>query len=256
MLWAFVYQYALHNPAKLPIYKIETGDKNITLISMAHIASPEFYKNVQERVYKHLSQSGTVVYYEWVKSGSASGNIKLKQILNTDLSEFYDNIAIHAWLVSQTESNTLTANDREYNVDLSSDEIVHLYEERKTKNNPSNDQSMQVLFPDEDLGNLSQLLQVQNDREKQLQILLLRAMFSLSTRHQAFFGQELIGWWDPFFDTILIDRNQHVVNTIKKWQDKDILILYGSLHMQGIIDLLRSADPNLKQQFIESIPLF
>ncbi len=253
MMGAFVYQYAIHNPARLPIYKVETGDKTITLISMVHIASPEFYQNVQNKVRDHLSKSGSVVYYEWVQSGSASGNTRLKEILNTDLNKFYDEIAYNAWLVSQSEQNTLTAHEREYNIDLSSDEIVTLYEERRQKNSSAH---LEVLFPDEDLSNLRTLLETKTEREKQLQILLLRTLFSMSTRHQAFFGQEIVGGWDPFFDTILIDRNQYVVDTIQKRGDKDILILYGSLHIPGIIDLLKTKDPNLKQEFIESIPLF
>lgn len=256
IMGAFVYQYAIHNPARLPIYKIETGDQTITLISMAHIASPEFYNNVQERVREHLSHSGSVVYYEWVQSGSASGNTRLKQILNTDLSEFYDTIASHAWLVSQTENNTLTTHSWEYNVDLTSDDIVRLYESRKAKVDPKNNEDTQILFPDEDLREISHIFQTNNEREKQLQILLLRTLFSFSTRHQAFFGQEILGAWDPFFDTILIDRNQHVVDTIEKRWDKNILILYGSLHIPGIIDLLRSKDPNMEQEFVESLPLF
>lgn len=253
IIGAFVYQYAIHNPAKLPIYKVETGDKTITLISMVHIASPEFYKNVQDKVRNHLSKSGSVIYYEWVQSGTQSGNTKLKEILNTDLNEFYDEIAHHAWLVSQSEQNTLTAHDREYNIDLSSDEIVTLYEERRQKNSSAH---MEVLFPSEDLSGLRTLLKTENEREKQLQILLLRTLFSLSTRHQVFLGQEIIAGWDPFFDTILLDRNEHVVDTIEKRGDKDILILYGSLHIPGIIDLLKAKDLNLKQEFVESISLF
>lgn len=256
MMGIFVYQYAIHNPARLPIYKIETGDKTITLISMVHIASPEFYQTVQNKVRDHLSKSGSVVYYEWVQSGSASGNTRLKEILNTDLSEFYDEIADHAALISQGEENTLTKSDREYNIDMTSDEIVALYEDRKENNLKGNDGNVQVLFPDEDLSNLRTLLETKTEREKQLQILLLRTLFSMSTRHQAFFGQEIVGGWDPFFDTILIDRNQYVIDTIQKRSDKDILVLYGSLHIPGIIDLLKAKDPNLKQEFIESIPLF
>lgn len=256
MMGAFVYQYAIHNPARLPIYKIETGDKTITLISMVHIASPEFYQNVQNKVRDHLSKSGSVVYYEWVQSGSASGNTRLKEILNTDLNEFYDEMADHAALVSQGEENTLTKSNREHNIDMTSDEIVRLYEARKEKSVRENSENIQVLFPDEDLSNLRTLLETKTEREKQLQMFLLRTLFSMSTRHQAFFGQEIVGGWDPFFDTILIDRNQYVVDTIQKRGDKDILILYGSLHIPGIIDLLKAKDPNLKQEFIESIPLF
>ncbi len=106
------------------------------------------------------------------------------------MSKFYDEIAKKADLTSQSEQNTLTENNREYNVDMTSDEIVTLYEERRQKNSSAH---MEVLFPNEDLSGLRTLLKTENEREKQLQILLLRTLFSLSTRHQAFFGQEILG---------------------------------------------------------------
>ena len=256
LIGVFVYQYAIYNPARLPIYKVETGDKTITFVSMVHIASPEFYQNVQDRVRTHLAKSGSVVYYEWVGSGTQSGNIRLQEILNTDLSKFYDEIAKKANLTSQSEQNTLTENDREHNVDMTSDKIVELYEERRRAKKNATTEDIPTLFSDTDIDDLWELLQTKNERERQLQVLLLRTLFSLSTRHQEVFSQEIIGWWDPFFDTILLDRNQYVFDTIQKRGDKDILVLYGSLHISGIIDLLRAKDPNLKQEFIGSIPLF
>lgn len=93
MLVIFVFEYGIRNPAKLPIYKIETSSgATVTFISMAHIGSSDFYQNVQSKVQQTLSESGSVILYEGV-TRTSTGDLMISEILPDDLSKMYATIA-------------------------------------------------------------------------------------------------------------------------------------------------------------------
>ena len=70
------------------------------------------------------------------------------------MSKFYDEIAKKADLTSQSEQNTLTENNREYNVDMTSDKIVELYEERRQAKKNATTEDIPTLFSDTDRDDL------------------------------------------------------------------------------------------------------
>ncbi len=45
------------------------------------------------------------------------------------------------------------------------------------------------------------------------------------------------------YHTILYERNLHIVNAIEASDQKNIVLVYGALHFEGIYSLLRSHDP-------------
>jgi hypothetical protein len=105
---------------------------------MIHIASPEFYDDVRMDM-KELNAEDYVFFYEGVKPGTAESLEKLSQLVGIDVSEeMYDTIANIAGLTYQGDeiySDILPST----NVDLSTDEIVNLANEKSILK-PENEQ--------------------------------------------------------------------------------------------------------------------
>lgn len=71
-----------HAPATLPRITITNGDKTVIFQSMMHIASPEFYTDIEADM-RQLANEDYIFLYEGVKADSPESLEKLSTLMGT-----------------------------------------------------------------------------------------------------------------------------------------------------------------------------
>lgn len=115
-------------PAKLPLYTLSNGEKTLKFQTMSHIASQKFYMQVHNTILLEKKQ-GFVLFYEGVREGSPENQKDFDAALGIKFdSTLYENFSKLYGVVAQ--DNTLflgLENTKDYNVDISLDEVMILY---------------------------------------------------------------------------------------------------------------------------------
>jgi hypothetical protein len=211
---------------------------------MSHIGSQQFYVGVQERLLK-AKQSWYVLFFEWVQPGNAENKKKFDQALWVNLNpESYEQLAYLYGLSSQDNQMFLwLENDKDYNIDMSIDDIVRIYERKYTASttNTSSWANMQEVF------NIEEQLLSQLDNLSEKELFLIRyfnqAIINFIMKHDALRNWILsLTGRDDIFSVILDDRNKFLVQGITESKEKKIYILYGLMHFQWVFELLQQQD--------------
>lgn len=124
------------------------------------------------------------------------------------------------------------------NVDLSLDEIIDLMGENNSQN--------QAIANDMVLPEFSELSSIQ----KKMVRIMVQAIFNFQAKSQDILAKDFYKN-DSMMSVLLYKRNEPVIDFIVKNPDKNIAIVYGSLHYDGIISELQSRDNSWKIHSIE-----
>lgn len=213
---------------------------------MSHIASSEFYEWVKNDIIK-AKKDDFVLYFEWVQPGSTENMEKFNTALGVKFDAgVYDNLSKLYGIVAQDNELFLgLENNKDYNVDLSIDDIMELY-------TPSTEKKW---LPKEayDINNdiVSRLSELS---AKELAILrfINQSFLNFIMKNEVFRDTIIqnLGNTD-LFEVILEDRNKHIVEEVYNRKDEKIFILYGLMHFKWVLDILQQRDPNWRIENIE-----
>ncbi len=243
IIWSFAYYQNEISPAKMPFYTINNGKKTIKFQAMIHIGTENFYKSVQKNI-KKSKENGYVLFFEGVKPWKEENMKKFDEALGVNFTpNLYKNFSRLYGLTFQDNSELLwLVNNYDFNIDLSIDEIIKLYEKlpkEGAKNIPSEIQDVDALVLEE----LSQL------NEKQLQVLVYinQAIMNFIIKNDKLQAGVLAIFWNSnLFEVILNKRNELLISEIQKSKYDKIFITYWLLHFKWIFDKLKEIDPNWK----------
>lgn len=227
----------------MPQFTISNWQKTVVFQAMSHIARPEFYKQVQEEITTFKTASW-VLFYEWVKEWTKESNEKFDQALWVNFTpDLYKNMSRLYGVTFQDNSKLLwLVNNLDFNVDLTLDEVVKIYEE-KVKNNSSKNENKQEVInaSDEIVAKLSTI----NDRELKILVYINQAILNVIIKNDDKMKKLLENFWNPdLLDVILDERNKNLSDNIIKSEYNKIFITYWLLHFDWVLKLLQESDSN------------
>ncbi len=258
LIWSFAYYQNNIKPAKIPVYTISNWDKIIIFQSMSHIWSQNFYDKVKKNIEKYKNQ-WFVLFFEWVKPWKQKNEEKFDEALwmNFD-KDLYKNISKLYGIVHQENQDFFSiVNSLDFNVDLSIDEIMEIYENKifskqKTKKLKNN----QIPKEEEKKGEKWKIMDVNKEvikilaelNPKQLTILryINKSIISFIVKNDKVATSLTKLQNTDLFDVILEDRNINLVNEIEKTKYDKIIITYWLMHFKWVLELLKEKDPNWK----------
>lgn len=225
----------------MPQYHMTNGEKEIIFQSMIHIGSKDFYEQIQQEVEK-AKKSGYVLFFEGVRPWTEENMDDFDQALGIQFTEdLYDNFSQLYNLTFQENNMFLwLVNHKDYNVDLSIDEIMNFYrlEKRNTtekKENPPVDVNTEIL------SHLSSL----NDKQKYILVYVNRAILNFITKQENLREWILSATWqEDIFSIILNERDANLAKTVHESSEEKIIILYGMMHFEGFFEILKNFDSN------------
>jgi len=240
--WFCVYQNILF-PAKLPLYTLSNGKQTIEFQTMSHIASGKFYRNVKENITK-AKKDWFVLYFEWVRPGNTENTQAFNEALGIKFEAWiYNNLSKLYGIEAQNNSDFLwLVNKQDYNIDLSIDEIMEQYNsinipQRNRSSSPAFDINQDIL---ETLSTI---------RKRELSILrfINQAFLNFIMKNDSFRNSVISKLWNTnLFDVILDERNAHIVSEVYQKDDAKIFLIYGLMHFEWVLELLKQQDPNWK----------
>jgi hypothetical protein len=237
VLWVFssillvfmAYQYAF--PASVGKIILSNGERNIVFFQMSHIATPDFYREVQSDL-QFLTASGYTVYTEWVTPGSPESQVRFDELMWVKMTDtLYSSLADLLGLVAQDDSiySWLPEGSVE-NVDISLDTVVQLI------GTGAIPQSVDPVDLEKELALF------QESGQGPLFAPFMRSMLSYFLRNEGNIDSMMSGFSPEVFDTILYDRNAYIAERFFSDTRRDIALVYGALHFQWIYDILQSRD--------------
>jgi len=250
VIWSFWYYHNFFSPAHLPLYTLSNGTQTIEFQTMAHIASKSFYNSVENNI-RAAKQDEYVLYFEWVTPWTKENSEAFDRALWIQLwPDTYKNLSTLYWTEAQDNEQFLNIiNNKDYNIDISIDTIMEIFNEKNTSTE-NNWLSSEVYNVSEELfTRLSKL----NERELSLVRFMNQAFLNLIMKNNGLRDGIIENFWNTdIFSVILDDRNVHIVNEVINRQDKKIFIIYGLMHFEGVYELLKASDPNWEITNIES----
>jgi len=247
-MWGFWIYHNIIAPAKFQLYTLSNGEKTIQFQTMSHIASEEFYERVQRNIIRSKNND-YVLYFEWVQAGTSENIEAFNKALWIEFEAgIYENFSKLYGVVAQNNDDFLgLINNKDYNIDMSIDEIMEIYNSY-TKNDNKNEDREVFNMNEEVIKTLASL------KPKELQILrfINQSFLNFIMKNEAFRNTiiETVGNTN-LFSVILDDRNIHIVEQIYTRDDEKIFILYGLMHFDWILKLLQAKDPRWKIQEVQ-----
>lgn len=243
-LWSFSYYQNEISPAPMPEYTLSNGEKEVVFQAMSHIGSNEFYIQVQSnlRAYKN---AWWVYFFEWVRPGTPENMEAFNEALGIEFDpELYKNFS-QLYGVSHQDNSIFfdLVNDLDFNVDLSIDDIMEIYNSSKTSI-PKHFSSAQTVDINSEIEFILRTIP-----PRQLAILqyLNKAILNLMIKSDGI--QEAItnNYGNPkIFEVILSGRDQVLAQAILESEYPKIYTTYGLLHFEGVLELLQQEDENWK----------
>lgn len=243
--WAFIAYHNILVPATLPYYKISNGEQTLHFQTMSHIASQSFYTYVRDDIFK-AKKDGFVLYFEGVRPGSEENMNKFNSALGVELEPgTYDKLSELYGIVAQDNSYFLwLVNNKDYNIDLSIDEIIEIYEAKKELSATSDRNllwSGSVLSSE--MQNIDAYINDMSEREISFLRYINQAFMNMIIKNESIRTIIMKAVWnEDIFTVILDDRNAHLVKSINDNPKKDIFIIYGLMHFDGVYELLKQSD--------------
>ena len=230
--------------AKMPEYTISNWEKTVKFQAMVHIWSKKYYEEVINNL-KTFKENWWVYFFEWVKTGSEENMQAFNNAIWVEFDQdLYKNFSKLYWVTFQDTSLFLgLVNNLDFNVDLSVDEIIKLYEEKNIQKNIEKKYNTPIDANKEILKTLSTL----NERELKILVYLNQAILNL------IIGSDDVQWMlsnkftnKELFEVILDERNKILVNEIQKSEYDKIYITYWLLHFKWVLEELKKQDPKWK----------
>ena len=242
------YYYNEKNPAPMPEYTISDWDKTIIFQWMSHIWTQKFYDNIVTNLTKE-KKDWAVYFYEGVWPGSEENIAKFNKALWVKFDhDLYDNFSKLYWVVKQDQRVFMNIeNDFDFNVDLTMDEIVEMYEKIPNKE----EKSWEPLDISQEL--IKQLASL-NDRQLKILVYINRAILNLiiwSEGTQDFLQNNFSN--KDLFDVILNERNKVLSKAIIESKYDKIYITYGLLHFRWVMKILKQKNNNWKIVSIKNL---
>jgi hypothetical protein len=211
---------------------------------MSHIGSESFYLSVAERINRN-KKSWSVLYYEWVLPWNEENTQGFNSALWMNFKPgLYDSFSKLYWIQAQDNADFLwLVNNEDYNIDLDLDTIMDLYRKKVWS---SAEQNKWLLWNEKvrDLNDdvISQLSQLW-DRELLVLRYINQWILNFIIKHswiRNFIIDKIAN--EDIFAVILEDRNKHLVQEILTRDDEKIIVLYGLMHFEWVLELLQSQD--------------
>ena len=243
--WFTVYQNHI-SPAKVPLYTLTNGEKTIQFQTMSHIASPDFYEWVKNNI-TTAKKEGFVLYYEWVRPWSKESSEIFNTALGINFSEgLYENFSKLYGIVAQDNADFLSIeNEEDYNIDLSLDEVVRIYQEKISQ---IPEKSEWILASEEVLDINSEALSLLSELSPR-QLLIVRyinqSLMNFMLKHESLRDSIVENFWNTdIFSVILDDRNSYLVEEILTSSHENIFVIYGLMHFSWVYELLQQEEWN------------
>lgn len=245
LIGSFAYYHNNINPAILSNVHLENNlGQKVVFVKMSHIATENFYNQKKQSI-DNLSNSGFIILEEWVRPGTSESEEKFHQMLGFDLrGDTYEKVSKIFNYTHQTRDlyDNIPENQL-VSVDLSLDDIVISAESLNSHENKEKLQNLQI---EEVLHVFENLSEFQKATFRYLWQFLLNI-----TAKQAGDSFSFDSIDSSLMNAILDKRNMPVVEYIRSNPDKNIAIVYGSAHYDGIIEELRKFDKTWKIVWVE-----
>ena len=239
------YQNVLY-PAKMPQFTISNWKKTVVFQAMSHIASPNFYNQIKNEIINY-KKKWYVYFYEWVKPGTKENSKNFNKAIWIKFDKnLYKNFSKLYWVVNQDNSIFLwLVNDKDFNVDLSLNEIMKLYNDKvKEKNVEKKQLPNEVIDINKQVINSLAKL---NPKELSIIRFINKALLNLIMKNDNIQNSIMNNFSNKtLFDVILKQRNKHIVENIYSNPSDKIFITYWLMHFNWVLDLLKQKDPNWK----------
>ena len=244
IIWAFTIYQNEYAPASMPKITLVSSDKIVVFQTMSHIGTANFYKEVAKSI-KQAKKDGFVYFFEWVKPWTSQNNQDFNKALWIKFSEnLYKNLGKLYWVVNQDNSKFIwLVNDKDYNIDLSIDEIMKLYKnsENTSKNPPK--QKIPIDVNERILETLSKL----NQRQLNLLVYINKSILNFIIKSDKTKNLVSDNFWNKLlFEIILNKRNEVLATQIINSPHKKIFITYWLLHFDWVFELLKADDKSWK----------
>ncbi len=246
-----------HNSFPWALGKITLSDGNNTIVfyQMSHIATQDFYKDVESGI-TELSSSGFVIYAEGVRPWTPENHEKFNKLLGIKFwTGTYDVISGMIWLTAQDDTLfSWVPSTSLVNVDISIDDIVNLVGTWALSLNQDSPVDIEAELSAFKWIQASWLLEY-----------IFRGILNFSIKWSTTGGSTLLvdtldssklmpsGIQEGLMDTIVWKRNSYIVDYYMKHSPKKSVFVYGALHFPGIFDLLKKHNPNWHIESVEPI---
>lgn len=242
IIWGFAYYNNKISPAPMPEFTLQNDKgKEVIFQAMSHIWTWDFYETIQNNL-RNYKKTGWIYFYEWVKPGSEENMRAFDEAIWIKFDkDLYANFSKLYWVINQ--DNTIyynLINNLDFNVDLSIDEIMELYNK-----NPKQDKS--ITPPIDATKTITDTLTSLNEKELKILVYINQAILNFIIKSEK--TQELITnnfWNQELFDVILNKRNDVLANAIIESKYNNIYITYWLLHFAWVLELLQKNDSSWK----------
>ncbi len=245
ILWWLSYYKNEINPTPMPTYSLSNWSKQVTFQAMSHIWSKEFYKTIQTNL-KQKKRDWYVYYFEWVKPWTDENMDSFDEAIWVKFDKnLYENFSKLYWVVHQDNSIYFNlVNNKDYNIDLSIDEIMEFYQKSETKKIKVKNKKSEVMdINAEIITTLASL----NDKELSILRYINKALLNFiiwSEKTQDIVMSNFTN--KELFSIILDKRNEVLAKKIIESDDKKIFITYWLLHFKWVFEILNKSDKNWK----------
>ena len=247
IIWWFCYYYNEIHPAGMPTYTLTNGEKDVVFQAMSHIWSTNFYESIQTHL-KKKKQEWYVYFFEWVQAGTAENMQKFDAALWIEFdADLYKNFSkLYGVDYQDNEIFMNLVNNRDYNIDISVDDIITYYEHSENSQTDTSEKTTVSEIYDIN-AEVIELLSLLNERQLQVLQYVNQALLNFiigSDQTQTLIQNNFSN--AQLFEIILDKRDDHLADEIITTSEKKIFITYGLLHFDGVFEKLKSNDPNWK----------
>ena len=254
ILWGLSYYKNEINPTPMPTYYLSNWEKQVVFQAMSHIGSEKFYKSIQVDL-KQKKQNWYVYYFEWVKPGSKENMDKFDDAIWVKFDKnLYENFSKLYWVVHQDNSIFFNlVNDKDYNIDLTIDEIMKFYEDNDTPNplagtSPLQEENAQIKWKTEVMDLNSEIIKTLaslNDKELSILRYINKALLNFIIGSENTQNIVMDNFANKKLFGIILDKRNEVLSTkIINSDDKKIFITYWLLHFKWVFEILKKSDSN------------
>ncbi len=229
-------------PAKMPEYTLTNWEKTVKFQAMIHIWAQEYYDKIIDNL-RDFKQDWWVYFYEWVRPWSEENMKEFDKALwiNFD-ANLYPNVSRLYWVTFQNTNDFLwIENELDFNVDLSIDEIIEIY----NKNQSNQQQEEQTREPIDANTQILETLAWLNQRQLNVLVYVNQAIMNLIIGNpdiQSSMTKAI--WAEDIFDVIIDERDEYLAQEVQNSEREKIFITYWLLHFEWFFEELKKLDPS------------
>ncbi|PID84167.1 hypothetical protein CSB09_02725 [Candidatus Gracilibacteria bacterium] len=245
ILVVFGFHQSYFSPAKLSNITISNGKQDVQFLQMSHIATPGFYTQKKEQI-RELVKKDYHFLLEGVKPGSQESVQQFNKYMGMKFDErLYPGIAKFLHMAAQADNlYEEIPESHAHFTDMSLDTLVSQLKEKNVKEaqNPFDMHSF-----------VEQMQSASNEYEKDFNRFIIISTLNFTLKNQDILLKSSLQDENyEFIKTILDGRNTPIIDYIVQNTDKNIAILYGALHFDGVFSGLKAHDPKWSIKQIHS----